>query len=350
MMNQRVRGKMRWMELKFLMFKETGYRRAGLKWLGFKWQGLKWQGLKWLGFKWQGFKWLGFKWLGLVLLVAIGGLGCALTPQGMRERQERREQERREQGQLEALAAKSPSVAYLMERAARPLAVSEEMVVVDSRSAFDYSLARVKDSIHLRVSDLGGASLNRAKEADLRELVRRLALHGIEPSSEVLVVGPGLKGRGEEGQLALRLFFLGIERVQFVGIDFFGRRLTSELSSPRENVGVWMPELKLELMASERELEESQVNPSIHLVDIRSEADFLRSRDFEAINIPWKQFLTESGRPRFELRWQLEAIGIGISDRVIVLGDRDLEEDPRAASATMALLSLGYWRAGLASF
>ena len=87
-----------------------------------------------------------------------------------------------------------------------------------------------------------------------------------------------------------------------------------------------------------------------HLIDVRSSKEYMKKRglglsyvypNINAINIEWKEFFDQSGRPNFDLKERLLSIGIGPNDRVLLLSN----QGRRSAAATVSLLSLGYRKA-----
>ncbi len=271
--------------------------------------------------------------LGLILTASALLAGCSLMPTKIIESSA----ERGELRDGESLLGRQD---ILVERSQRALVLGEETIVVDVRSALDHSLARLARSVHLRLADLQGQN-----SRELQEVTRHLALKGLGPDSEVIVVGYGPRGQGEEGAVALRLYQLGLRDIQVASVDLFRRQLRAERFDVVENHPPWRAELETHLVAETWELEQTQMEPDVHLIDVREERDFLRSRDREAVNVPWSEFFTPQGRPNLELRDRLEAIGIGRRDRIVVVGDLQRGgEDLRPQAATMALLSLGFQR------
>ncbi|MEQ1878094.1 MAG: ABC transporter ATP-binding protein, partial [Bdellovibrionia bacterium] len=60
------------------------------------------------------------------------------------------------------------------------------------------------------------------------------------------------------------------------------------------------------------------------------------------VNIEWKNFFDEKGRPRREILKELKTVGLEPSTRIYVLSG----DGVRSAAVTMALRDLGYEKAG----
>ncbi len=242
----------------------------------------------------------------------------------------------------------------LSSRMSAPVVLSDDLVVIDTRSRFDYTMAHVPGSIHLTWQEfVDGRSATPGKlQPSFQRFARRLALLGVHSSTPVLVLGNGLKGKGDEGRLAWTLFYLGITNIQVADIEAFAKGLTNIETPPRENAKNWEPEIKTTVEASQDEVEKAvfgkkKLGEKVYLIDVRSKTEYFRkkSSNFEysapnlgAINIEWKDFFQPDGRPHLPMRDKLRAIGIQFKDRVIAISDNGV----RSAAVTMALLAMGF--------
>lgn len=115
-----------------------------------------------------------------------------------------------------------------------PVEIKDDTVVVDVRSNFDYTMAHIPNSIHLQWEDFAQVrgAVPGLIQADVGRVTKRLALKGIGPTSEVVIVGKGLDGQGEEGRMAWTLFYLGVSKVQISDIKIFDKMMTNIQSSP----------------------------------------------------------------------------------------------------------------------
>lgn len=126
-----------------------------------------------------------------------------------------------------------------------PIQIVKETVIVDARSRFDYSMSHIPASVNLQWSDFTEPepAQKGVVQNDVFAIARRLARAGISPSSQVVIVGRGKNGDGEEGRLAWMFSLLGISRVQFADIDSFKVRLTNNVeANPPAQVPIWKPE------------------------------------------------------------------------------------------------------------
>jgi len=175
----------------------------------------------------------------------------------------------------------------------------------------------------------------------------------MSPETKVVVVGKGINGKGEEGRLAWILIRLGIQDVQFASVNYFKAQLTSEESLPLKSKPMWKPNKILSIEADKKEVIKAITGNSkgkIHIVDVRSKNEYFSRTGFgedyatpnlNTIHVEWKEFFDAYGRPNFNIKKQLKAVGIHPRDRVLTLSNKGV----RSAAVTMALLSMGYKKA-----
>lgn len=256
-------------------------------------------------------------------------------------------------------------------RLAAPIQITPETVVVDARSAFEYSVAHVPHSLNLQWTDFTvrtDAENRGVLQSDLGSIARRLARAGLAPTAHVVVVGRGPGGDGEEGRLAWMLAYLGFSNVQFAALDSLKFRMTNIVEeTPLKSVPPWKLETVDSLLVTRDELRyvinhqgveetvsfRSGTKPVLYrIIDVRDADDYLGRRGFGAknripnmgaINIPWKEFFDSNLRPRAEMLAKLSSVGVRPEHRIIVVDEGGLT----AASATMALRALGFNNSGL---
>ena len=113
-------------------------------------------------------------------------------------------------------------------------------IIVDVRSRFDHEMSRPPRSFSANASDWSlkgyeGEDLNNK----VRELQRLLALNGVDPLVQVVILGYGLKGDGAEFLLASTLNSLGVERVHFMNSNQVKEALVAKGLPPLENLDYW---------------------------------------------------------------------------------------------------------------
>lgn len=269
-----------------------------------------------------------------------------------------------------------------------PIALTEEVVVVDARSAFDYSMARIPRSVAINWPDYSEAEPNKRgwPQKDLFAATRRLARLGIAPDSKVVVLGAGLDGQGEEGRVAWLLAYLGIDNVRFGRFGSVKTRLTTEAlpesakplgsasrdelpTQPPEAVTVakpiWKPQTVNSLIVTTAEMKgvinnhatekpwnfAGGKNKLYRIIDVRPEGEYLGKSSFRsksipnlnAINVPWKEFFDADFRPVPETIQKLAAIQVTPQHRIIVIDN----DGVASAAVTMALRAFGYNDAGV---
>lgn len=242
----------------------------------------------------------------------------------------------------------------IVQKAHQPIEITDQTMILDVRSAFDYGLGRVQSSIHFPWENLSDSKTSTEISKDLRKVVQRLSLIGLTPASPTLIVGYGTAGNGEEGRLAWSLIYLGMQDVQVSSIDAFRKTMTQIPTAPLENKPVWTPEVKEDLRITKSEFLKWAHQPKqrlanrIHILDVRSSAEYLNrpevvgrepgQPDVNAINIEWKEFYTGQGRPNAKFKNKLLAFGIRPEDQIILISNRGV----RSSSAAYALISMGF--------
>ncbi len=239
-------------------------------------------------------------------------------------------------------------IKILVEGARSPLVLSKDTIVLDSRSAFDYSLLHLPEAINIswrEFSDVQGPYPGVIKK-DLYFMTARLSRLGIGPNSPVIVVGYGSKGHGDEARLAWMLYYLGVKNIQFSGLNYFKARVVQKIPPPRKAQTIWSPRPQTSTLTSTKEIKKILKYPpkNVHIIDVRTSKEALNdggSSWIKKINIHSHEFITQKGRPDLKLKSKLKSVGILPTHRVIVISNKGL----RSSTALMSLLSMGYKKA-----
>jgi thiosulfate/3-mercaptopyruvate sulfurtransferase len=234
------------------------------------------------------------------------------------------------------------------------IVVTDKTVLLDARPLFQFSSGHLPQAILVRWDDFSRpGSPNKGEiDPDPFGLARRLARLGITPETPVVILGNGNAGIGEEGRVAWVLAYLGVKQVQIAREDHLdGKRMPGE-GGLVKNAPIWKPSVNSTLMVTRKELLASakkMTTPGtepVVILDVRSPADYLKKRattiEIGSINMEWKLFIDDRGRPRRQIMRDLQAVGIDPDERIIVLSD----DGVKSAIVTMALRELGYSRAG----
>ena len=91
------------------------------------------------------------------------------------------------------------AVASLVEANNKKINLTEDTVVVDARKYYQYNMKHVPNSIQLNWGDLFGSKKikkNSVKRKS-KKFIKRLALKGIHPDKDVVIVGAGDRGKGD---------------------------------------------------------------------------------------------------------------------------------------------------------
>jgi thiosulfate/3-mercaptopyruvate sulfurtransferase len=225
---------------------------------------------------------------------------------------------------------------------ASDIPITEQTVLLDARSAFEYSTSHVRGSYHLRWEDFTQKD-DKYKGLLVEDLffhTRRLARMGIGPNTPVVIFGAGPTGDASEGRLAWTLKYLGVADVQIMAIGSTRLPQTSVPTDPKLEVPAWRPQQQPEPTSKPQSVSEQIQSPvktmsvsstntiknlsdlkektqqrTVWIIDVRSEKEYLRQTKekatmngndpveklnqvcvhCEVINIPWKHFLTHEG-------------------------------------------------------
>ena len=243
-----------------------------------------------------------------------------------------------------------------------PIKITENTVVLDTRSSFEFSLAHIPRSHSVNWTDYSEPEPKSRGwlQADLFAAARRLARLGVKPDSSVVVVGTGQRGGGEEGRVAWMLAYMGVRDVQFADIEALRPKYTNLVSEVKSDVPIWKPQLRPALIAERGEVARAlgrngtyrgsmfgTTSRDVRLIDVRrkdstqlSESMHPHETELTAgmVKIVWTQFLNADGRPNAEVRTILAQNGITPNDRIVIIGDEGVE----SAAAAVALQALGY--------
>lgn len=235
--------------------------------------------------------------------------------------------------------------------------VPKDVVIVDARPAFEYSISHINGSVNVRWDEFTQPQepFRGLFETDLFFHARRLSRLGIGPETPVIVVGRGPQGQGEEGRVAWTLRYLGLKNVRFMHVDAFDRPNTREEAPPRANLPIWKPEFETSLIVDRATVLTKMLIPKDQpeapvIIDVRPEAEYLgkvpsvlpqRPPDIGAINVPWTEFITSQGIVVTDIREKLLQVGVSPERTVICISNRGVE----SATVTLALRELGYTKA-----
>ncbi|MGE4130356.1 MAG: rhodanese-like domain-containing protein [Bdellovibrionales bacterium] len=249
--------------------------------------------------------------------------------------------------------SQSREFALIIDKVDKPLKLSDHSVILDARSSFDYGLNRVTGSQHLTWESLAESSQTGELMRDRRRLAQRLALFGLKPDRPIIVLGNGPRGGGEEGRLAWTLVYFGFRDVQISSVELFRKNMTQLPSPAPENVEPTDLEGNFGLVVDKKEFQRWAENPKdraesrVWILDVRSEGEYFNKTkgapkvvDIGALNVEWKQFFTDMGRPNVKIREILAALGVQPKDRIIVVSNKGI----RSSAAAYALLAIGFHR------
>jgi thiosulfate/3-mercaptopyruvate sulfurtransferase len=172
-------------------------------------------------------------------------------------------------------------------------------ILLDARPSFDFAMGHLPQAMNIRSEDYSQteAAHKGALDPDLDLLSRKLSYLGISPKRDVIVMGGGLKGHGEEGRIGWMLNYLGIKKVRVTSFDEVpGKRVVDKFFE-NPSSGPWNPDPQFGLRIKRSEVEKISKDKSAAIIDVRSADDFKKGHIPTAINILWTEFLNKSGNP-----------------------------------------------------
>ena len=226
----------------------------------------------------------------------------------------------------------------VISKAQKPIELTDNTIVLDVRSRFDFGLNHVQNSLNFPWENLSEDRRSGEPLRDPHQAALRLSLLGIRPETPVVVLGYGIHGEGEEGRLAWQLLTLGFQDVQISAVEAFRKTMTPNESPPALNEKVWVVKERDELHITKAEFLNLNDHRPGHTFIINVREDIKPPAKIQALTIDWTTFFTTQGRPNPSIESHLAKLGIGKGDRIILVSEKGV----RSAAAAYALLALGY--------
>lgn len=239
----------------------------------------------------------------------------------------------------------------LQDSAKKPLKLTDDTVVLDSRSDFDYGLAHWSASTHFTWEQLTEDARKPWLMLNKLTAQKRLALLGIQPDTPVIVIGYGHKGNGEEGRLAWSLLYYGLNNVQTVGVNSMDVYFTYTETPQRQNTELWDRPVRNSMIINKDGFMGIATSPrkvgkhTNYIIDVRSKDEYFKKTDhkyetpdFHALQIDWHEFYNEDGRPAKKIRSKLHSVGVKYDDPIVLISGDSI----RSSAASYALIALGF--------
>lgn len=175
-------------------------------------------------------------------------------------------------------------------------------VVLDARPFFKFSLNHIQDSQPIRFEDYSQSEdpFKGLIEPDVQLISRKLSALGISPQTEVIVLGEGSNGQGEEGRIAWLLNYMGIKKVRVMSYASYisknPARRGSQTWYQNQAATVWLPKLNSNVRIRKNELKENL--KKFNIIDCGSQQEFEKGHLPGAIRIAWTEFLDSEGNPK----------------------------------------------------
>jgi 3-mercaptopyruvate sulfurtransferase SseA len=239
----------------------------------------------------------------------------------------------------------------ITETTKKPLKLTDDTVVLDSRSDFDYGLAHWSSSVHFTWENLVQDVHKPWLLIDPRSAQRKFALLGIQPNTPVVVIGYGHKGSADEGRLAWMMLYFGCNDVATVSVDGLDVYFTHQETPTRKNSDIWDAPARLKFIIDKEDFLRAATSPrqvgkhSVHIIDVRSKDEYFNrtdanseTPDLQALQIDWHEFFGDDGRPVKTVRSKLHSIDVKNDDEVILISSNGV----RSSAAAYALYALGF--------
>ncbi len=241
---------------------------------------------------------------------------------------------------------------FLIKKLDEPILLGEKTVIFDSRPKFQYLMYSLPGAIHLTWEQLlSDPSIDNSvvKGDKAFYSARRLARLGVNPKSEVIIVGSEERGQARAGRLAWSLLTMGFNNIQVTSIESVKKSLTPFNERKHKSIPIWKPTDRTILEISTDEFINAIRNSEENLLvlDVRSDKEMQKVNlkglkknlaKFKSVYIPWVHFYNEKGRPNKKFLRQLNANGVTTDQNIIVISNEGI----RSASVTYALLALGF--------
>lgn len=224
--------------------------------------------------------------------------------------------------------------AYQFEQKARPIKINPETIVLDVRSFFEFQLTRIPGAIFIDPREFNLRRIHGEElQAKAVQLSRRLALMGVTPFSHVVVVGNASKGQGEEGQVALTLIALGVERVQIGSSEDLKFLMKNKQVPVRQNERYWEPRIVASLTCP------PPLSRDMAFVITVGKEQFstpMGAQKLAILNYQWSDFVNmKDFSPNSGIKEKLSAQNVKMDSRLMVRGTY-------AQIAVFSLLQMGY--------
>jgi thiosulfate/3-mercaptopyruvate sulfurtransferase len=212
---------------------------------------------------------------------------------------------------------------------------ANKVSILDTRSSQDFFLSHIPGAHFANPREY--MSLKSTTDFyvldDHESIARRWALLGLDPSRQVIVIGRGLEGQGEQAWWAWLLQGLGIKDVKLAHANEFRMRPYDPLEAKPENKAFWSPTSEL------NEVTAQQVRAVLKsrglVLDVSSEASINVKGSLKK---SWKDFFQKNSRVRKEVASELESMGIKKDQELLLICDNGLS----AGAVSFAMQSLGF--------
>ncbi len=163
-------------------------------------------------------------------------------------------------------------------------------VILDARPFFEYTLNHGETSQPIRWEDYSQTEdpYKSMLEPNLTVIARKLRAQGVAPETDVVVIGKGDKGNGEEGRIAWMLRYMGVQKIKIMTFEDYKGRKNSYDRKDNWAPPVWLPKVDEKMRIKFSELEK---NPQAVLIDTRSKEEFEQGHIAGAICIFWQKFV-----------------------------------------------------------
>lgn len=190
----------------------------------------------------------------------------------------------------------------------RPKAVKKQPIILDTRSAFEYTLGHLEGAAPIRWEDYSQIeNPHRGMlDPDSNLLARKLRILGVDPKQKVLVVGNGKKGWGEAGRIAWMLKYLGVKDVEIIDPASSKGKTESGTHDGAIAAPIWLAKPVEKIRARKNDVAQivKQKTKGVTIIDVRTAEEYNGAVKYGtargghipgAVNIPWKEFAQENG-------------------------------------------------------
>jgi 3-mercaptopyruvate sulfurtransferase SseA len=232
----------------------------------------------------------------------------------------------------------------------RPVLITSQTKLIDATHRDEWVKSHVAGSIYFAWDQLSqpGARSRGTLRNKPQVVADDLSQAGIHINDHVVVIGPGVKGRGNEGRIAWMLHWLGFQKVTVVSRAEMMSKNQQFRSGPEITAPAlaWQPKINNKNLISKKNLlkglQDPRTKTDFVLIDVMPSDEKHELPDIlmqaKPLIFSWKKLIDSSGAPDMSGRAEFEKLKIPKSKKIVLISYAGLS----SAYATLVLNEWGY--------